>query len=292
MKVSIAIDPDARAEDPTEKFVSPDAVEPDDKPVLTGVEFDGVDDFMTVPGIPELTSDDWTFEAWITPRSTKKGTILWIGRPGWTTLEIADGHYMVAAIRDGEACQVSSKAVVVPHQRVHIAGVSKNKELRLFVNGKEHSHTPLKYSANWDTPGPLTISGTNWEQDGKSKRDFFFHGVIDQIRVSPGARYTEEFEPPPVFDIGGELVIFKFDAGTGSTIRDIGRNQHDGILTGGRWVRLTKAGIVVPVDPKVDTSWYGWPADAPKPAVAPFDADFANSPWDWSAPISRKSKQR
>ncbi len=95
-----------------------------------------------------------------------------------------------------------------------------------------------------------------------------FQGVIDQVRISRVARYTQNF--PPVTSLPSDdktLAMYDFREGKGETLRDVSGNGHDGKIVGAEWVN--RAIEPLPLEPKRNPPSS---ADAPKPAIIPFDA--------------------
>ncbi|MCA9122000.1 MAG: hypothetical protein H6822_11995 [Planctomycetaceae bacterium] len=65
-----------------------------------------------------------------------------------------------------------------------------------------------------------------------------FCGQIDEVRVSTGARYHEDFKPEKRFDPDDEtLALYHFDEGEGGQLTDSSGHGHHGKIFSGRWVR-------------------------------------------------------
>ena len=135
-------------------------------------------------------------------------------------------------------------------QRVHIAGVRNSDKLRLYVDGKECS-TPLTFGdpsvslAESDVlTAPFSIGASSSkyyvkEKLIKEKISGFFHGIIDEVRISNTARYSKEFTPASRFESDEHtMALYHFDEGSGDVLKDSSGNGHDGKIVGARWVKV------------------------------------------------------
>ena len=67
----------------------------------------------------------------------------------------------------------------------------------------------------------------------------FFHGIIDEVRISNIARYTEDFTPQRRFEPDEHtMALYHFDEGSGDVLKDSSGNGHDGKIVGAKWVKV------------------------------------------------------
>lgn len=245
----------------------------DEGPRITAVLFDGVHDQVIIPSVSELTAKEFTVEAWLTPLSDQERfapqggrtaqQIIWIGSPGWTSLGLWPGHIDFVAMRDGTARIIGGSHPIKLGERIHVAGVYRNETVSLYFNGFPSRTSQTTGQEHWNVKGLLTIAGSTTDgQRIDEAQPWRFNGVIDQVRISEFARYTDFFTPPADFAAGDErdLICFKFDAGEGNKIRDVSGHDRHGQLIGGKWVRISKSGKII------QSNMSDLPADALTPA--------------------------
>ena len=118
---------------------------------------------------------------------------------------------------------------------IHIAGVYDGKNVWLFVDGKRQNsvnETTLKH-----VPSPYEFM-VGADPNGKGKPHQFFKGVIDEVRISKVARYTEDFKPASSFKPDKDtLVLYHFDEGKGMVANDESGNEYHGSIHGATWVK-------------------------------------------------------
>ncbi|MBL8827194.1 MAG: DUF1080 domain-containing protein, partial [Planctomycetaceae bacterium] len=166
---------------------------------------------------------DITLEAYVTPDDLKVGSrivgsslraALKIDPPGpnaeWKFSHSAQGKF--------------PRSPVTPNRRVHVAGVRRNNENFLFVDGKLVSHIP---------DAPLTDKINQPWSIGSQ-----LVGVIDEVRISNTARYSQDFIPAARFETDDKTTaLYHFDEGTGDVLRDDSGNGADGKIVGATWVK-------------------------------------------------------
>ena len=61
-----------------------------------------------------------------------------------------------------------------------------------------------------------------------------FYGLIDEVRISAGRRYTSDFTPEEALESDEDtLALWKFEEGSGTTVYDSGPDGYDGTLIAG-----------------------------------------------------------
>lgn len=128
-------------------------------------------------------------------------------------------------------------------QPVHVAGIRdfQQHQVRLYINGKLiaiESVPPQKGEDFFQ----LVSSKHQW-QSSDENTDHSFHGWIDEVRVSQGAKYSADFTPQRrLAQEPDTLALYHFDEGQGTVLKDTSGNGHDGEIVGATWVK----GAVVP----------------------------------------------
>jgi len=125
------------------------------------------------------------------------------------------------------------------NRRLHVACVRTEREYFVFIDGV------LKDSKS-GSPGfikvpvePITIGGTD------TNRGSYFHGIVDEVRISKVARYTKAFTPQQRFEPDADTTaLYRFDEGTGDVLHDSSGHGHDGKIVGAQWVRADGSALL------------------------------------------------
>ena len=204
--------------------------------------FNGVDSAIEIAAenAPNLDSETWTVEAWIKQAGDKAPsdvipTILIKRKGDGNTIPYFLGGYYnnnsVDYIRiyadysykQGYTAGTSKidEAIKVPYSSnwTHVAMV-QNKEtsdwgtetykMLVFVNGEEVLNTTYKDSRQRNvTPTIVTndeplIIGVNF------KKNYYFTGLIDSIKISNTAKYTAAFKPAKLYAEGDTVAFWNF----------------------------------------------------------------------------------
>jgi MSHA biogenesis protein MshQ len=172
--------------------------------------FDGNDDYVELPGFPDLTGS-FTITAWVRPDRVDKhqrifaddynnarGFAFSLGDGG-------DGRLRFFSRNVSPVVVDTQQAVVSPGQWSHVAVVhdAAAKTRRIYVNGVavmlDNGSTTSIYSGNWGSdPGPAAIGG---EVDGSTEAtaNWRFDGNIDEVRV-----YGAALDAPDIATIMNE----------------------------------------------------------------------------------------
>jgi len=129
--------------------------------------------------------------------------------------------------------------------RHHAAFVWDGDEVRLYVDGQplrsggtvvDADKTPLDPSIRF-TEVEKFFLGAAVSRDGRSLTRFF-HGGLDEFRISKSVRYATTFTPEPVFQNDPDTVaLYHFDEGQGDVLTDSSGNNHHGKIIGAKWVK-------------------------------------------------------
>ena len=138
---------------------------------------------------------------------------------------------------------------VVVGKRYHVAASYDGTRLRLFVDGHEskertrmtdwQDNTPsnqwatLPIQLEFDNKTTPTVLGMS----GLESRDRHFHGLVDELRISRGVRYTQDFIPEKRLTADtNTLALYPFNEGKGDEFHDSSGNDFHGNLYGATWV--------------------------------------------------------
>lgn len=207
------------------------------------LEFDGKDDHVEIPTLKYDGTHPITIEATIR-RGLKNGAIF-----GNLALKPARGLELrllhesnenrLGAVQEArnpnELIRLSSNVNCELNRLHHIAGVFSGTEMRIYQNGILVGQKRL-------LPNQLpVVSDSEFYLGSNNFVDsvWFFDGIIDEVRISNVARYSEDFTPAKRFENDEHtLALYHFDEGSGDVLKDSSGNGHHGTIKGGEWVPL------------------------------------------------------
>ena len=151
-------------------------------PAGGSVDFDGVDDYVSLPGNVK-ESDDFTFAAWV----------YWRGGQPWQRVfdfgqdennylyftPSRDDNTMMFALRQGggEVFSLKTATPLPTNQWVHLAVTLAGDTGRIYLNGVEQANGPI-------TLNPSQIVGENlWLGRSQFPNDAHFNGMMGDVRV-------------------------------------------------------------------------------------------------------------
>lgn len=167
-----------------------------------GLVFNGINDYCQVldPGDLSLT-DDFTVECWARPLGDPENQTL-LAKGVTTTrnfrLELTSNGGAEFSLKNtaGTTYTASASAAVLDHEWHHLAGVyhASSHQMNLFVDG----------TLSGTATASGTVSTSNDElnigmRETSSGYGRYFYGVLDQVRISKSAVYTDNFAPPFAF---------------------------------------------------------------------------------------------
>ena len=177
-----------------------------------------------------------TLEAWVRPKDLSGDRDV-IGNPqnGGVFLALNKGRGGFG-LHDGSGYRaVTSNKPVGAGRLIHIAGVFDGSYLKLFLDGILQEDRLTVSGQHKESTMPLTIGANPGPNNSVSN---FFDGVIDEVRVSKVARYSEDFEPASRFETDADTIaLYHFDEGKGEIVYDASGNGHHGLVRGATWVK-------------------------------------------------------
>ena len=117
----------------------------------------------------------------------------------------------------------------------------------------------------------------------RCQRELEHNGKVTCVEVSAGNTTTQVCRPQTSTGSGAKKKPFGWLVGAGIAVAAVvglvlmngGNEMPDPDLTSQSGDTTSASTNETPADPTATTGWHGWPADAPAPAIAPFDAKQA-----------------
>ena len=224
------------------------------------LRFDGKDDYVEMPTLHYDGSHPITLEARIRVLGPEADRVILFpgSHPTLSTGLNNVPFVLAAASKDGKPHRVLSDKINRAEIH-HVAGVYDGKALRLFVDGQSVGKFQQKSDAGWINATEIlklvdrfaktsAVLGRNRLTAPKSQNSFF-HGIIDEVRISKTARYTRNFTPKKRFTPDKDtLALYHFDEGDGDKLTDHSGNNHHGKIHGATWVKEVANGKFAKLD--------------------------------------------
>lgn len=221
--------------------------------------FDGVDNYVYVPGVDRPEDGEMTLEAWVKPKSYQKASTVIARVHGPALLQLGRSNDYYFAM-DGRAALPHARnlrgANFAPRYEIdgwyHVAVVSDKATVSLFVGGVLCWTLPKDQPPDPGSADGLYIGA----HPARDQVRYFFEGTIDELRVSSSSRYTDGFQPTRRFEADDNAVaLFHFDEGSGTQLMDSSGHNHHGTIFGAKWTSVeadaeTKAPEVPPTAKK------------------------------------------
>ncbi len=199
----------------------------------------GAGDYVEILGLPELAAP-LTLEAWVEPTQSRKGHLIFVGAPLWTTLELHDGYWMMSVIRKDRSVSISrSQEPVTVDRKVHVAGCWDGLKATLFVDGRRMYGTASAQGFDW--PGLRQAYLGRNTTDGSP-------GVVGKlfgVRLSKSVRYTDDFSPAQTWTTDANTVaLYPCDEGSGTVLKDSSKAGRHGKIVGAKWTTADRPSVV------------------------------------------------
>jgi hypothetical protein len=197
----------------------------------TALEFDGIDDELSISHSGELWLSDtgFTIEAWVATTQVTDGTIVdnfsWLDPPNGYQIGISSGKVIFRTTHS----DLISTSYINDGQWHHIAVAFYTPQIkRIFIDGVLDASTTTVWGFQPNRYGyPLRVGH-------ESTYTSYFRGIIDEIRVWDFARTQFELQStiysPLVGNEPGLVGYWKLDEGDGQIAHDGTANGNDGQL--------------------------------------------------------------
>ncbi|MFG0264656.1 MAG: LamG-like jellyroll fold domain-containing protein [Rhodopirellula sp. JB055] len=139
-----------------------------------------------------LPNGPFTLEAWLNPSQTEgmRGAIAKTESSEFAIFS-DEGVPQFDVNLDGKYYSAKAKDKLLVNEWTHVAGVFDGENVRIYVDGKQISSVAAKGTRKTNNY-PLFV-GADTDKAGQPTRSFL--GKIDEVRITTGAIYTEDFEP-------------------------------------------------------------------------------------------------
>lgn len=206
-------------------------------PSGTALKFNGRS-HVRIPTLSRNDSGPVTLEAWVRPELQEGPKVIAL-LSGKVQLQIHKAANRLFAMELHVPLEKFDEfPSFVPGKWVHVAAVCDDRELRLYVDGRERwraarqekaVQTPYNFDGFW-------LGGHPHHQRPKVI-EYRLIGQLDEIRVSKGVRYRGVFSPSQRFEPDADtLALYHCDEGQGNVLRDSSGNDHHGTIEGAKWV--------------------------------------------------------
>jgi tRNA A-37 threonylcarbamoyl transferase component Bud32 len=208
---------------------------------------DGQDDFVEIPSLSYDGSHPITIELWAKPASDQslRQVVLIANYDyfddqdyGICLLQRGDKYpqptyatwAMSYAAKNNKSHSLAASAQHWRTQRAsHIAFVATGRRYHFYIDGRLWKHSQLE-EAHAVSEQPFMIGG-------HQLLNGYFHGTIDEVRLSRIARYRRNFTPTNRLEPDkNTIALYHCDEGRGDTLGDSSGNGHDGKINGAKWI--------------------------------------------------------
>ena len=158
--------------------------------ICTAGSFDGSNDYVSLPGLPNLTSS-FTISAWIKPNAINADQRIFAddeNNSNGFAFSLGDGDdgRLRLFSRGVNPISIDSSAAITTGSWHHVVAVhdSANKTRQIFVNGVDVTNGPQTYTGTWGSDSGLASIGGETDGAGSEANDNWrFNGLIDEVRV-------------------------------------------------------------------------------------------------------------
>jgi hypothetical protein len=209
---------------------------PTPTPPTHGLEFDGVDDYVSLGNATALgfTSQNFTIEAWILPSNVTRGMEIfqrcsW-NRDGYRLQTNSLGGLSFFTFQSGaDQASRTSDNTLVAGKWCDVAVVRQGASVRIFVNGVDKTATAGSHIDPVYSGARQTFIGTSYAPEA-------FSGIISEVRVWNYTRSESQIKAAMSTELtGGEAGLigyWRLNEGSGTIAHDSTANNNTGTLYG------------------------------------------------------------
>lgn len=211
------------------------------------LEFDGVDDYVTMGDIEQFTfQEDFTVEFWMYPR-TGGSNFFWggvskAGTNGSREWELGFDPSQSDAIRflignstgswDTDVIRGNGLSRNIWH---HVVGRVSNGQIDIFIDGQQTGTSATYTNSLKNTTSPVYIGNVSSYETSSS-----FNGQIDHVKIYDYARTPAQIAYD--YNRGAPVAHWKFDECEGTVAHDASGNENHGTINIGATGTQTTAG--------------------------------------------------
>lgn len=240
------------------------------------LKFDGVDDLVMLKSIVHPITKPISYEMTVfydPPNDKPSQGQMFVAPQGSLVIGPQERPLMLLwhALESRAIVSLANSLSMEANRKYQLAASWDGATYQFFVDGKLVDQAPLKQFPVDKVQTWFAIGGH--VSRSNSQGSLCFPGLIDEVRISDIARYTEDYKPVDRFVPDENTVaLYHFDEGAGDVLKDSSQSGHDGAIRGAEWVRVGEdLNILV----AYESSNFKWPKDQPAPAVAPFTVEDA-----------------
>lgn len=158
--------------------------------ICTAGSFDGNDDYVSIPSLPNLTSS-FTISAWINPNDIDNDQRIFVddesnsGGFAFSLGDAGDGRLRFFS-RNVSPVSLDTSAVISSGTWYHVVAVhdSINKTRQMFVNGADVTGGAQTYTGTWGSDnGDASIGGETDGAGSEANSNWRFNGLIDEVKI-------------------------------------------------------------------------------------------------------------
>jgi len=243
------------------------------------LNFDGDGDYVEIPDADILSPSSYTIELWVNQPELTTGRNTYVFKAGnpneYCFMENPAPSGLYAYVNNS---LFESTSHPITDQWTHIANTfdSATTTLEIFINGTSVGSQNVGTSAA-NTGGNLYLG---WHPTDPSYNALT--GIIDEIRISSGVRYSTNFSVPSTefTNDANTIALFHLNEGSGTSITDASGNSNDGTINGATW--STDVPSITPPETNHSLSFDGMndyvsiPTDS---SLNPGTSDFSITGW-------------
>lgn len=188
-----------------------------------GLQFDGANDHVTVPGGGIRSLGTFTLAAWIQPYTHRLSRIAAV--PDVYGLALMANGKIGYALAPQFGSVRESASSIEPNIWTHVALVYNGSSVTLYINGSVDS-TVTGVSGN-------TANTANAFQIGGDPSAYFFNGKIDDVRLYGTALAAPAVSALAQAGLDGPIAYWKLDEGSGTSVADASGNGKTLTLANG-----------------------------------------------------------
>ncbi|WP_421891879.1 LamG-like jellyroll fold domain-containing protein [Marinoscillum sp.] len=202
------------------------------------MSFDGVDDYVDLPAsLKTIITEDFTVEAWINPNSIDRYAGI-VDNMEWTggtlsgyILTLHETGELVARMYTGNDAIFDIRTPISAGSWQHVAMTYDGIDFNLYLNGQLSATTPATGAIDY-SPVPPSVNIGRFQD---SNEEYFFDGLIDEVRIWNVARTQGEIQSTISTSLssGSGLIASYIFNQSSYTLLDQTVNGYNGGLNGG-----------------------------------------------------------